>query len=46
MGTGFHPDDGEKFVHIHTGIHGIGYIDAILYDWKNPAARIVIKKSR
>ncbi len=37
-------DDGEGFVHIHNGIHGIGGLDPSLYDWRNPAAEIVIKR--
>ena len=39
-------DPGEGFVTIHNGIHGIGGMDAALYDWRNPVARIVIKKVR
>lgn len=45
-GTGYSPDDGEGYVHIHGGIHGIGDIDPAVYDWKNPVARIEIKRSR
>jgi len=37
-------DDGEGFVYIHNGIHGIGGLDAATYDWRNPAAQIVIKR--
>lgn len=37
-------DDGEGFVHIHNGIHGIGGLDTTTYDWRNPAAQIVIKR--
>ncbi|HBH60296.1 MAG TPA: hypothetical protein DDX85_00830 [Nitrospiraceae bacterium] len=43
-GEGFNEEDGEGYVHIHAGIHGIGDIDAALYDWRNPVARIVIQK--
>ncbi len=44
-GTGYSPEDGEGFVHIHGGIHGIGDIDFADYDWKNPVARIVINRA-
>jgi hypothetical protein len=44
-GEGYSTDDGEGYVHIHSGIHGIDEIDPAVYDWKNPAARIVIQKS-
>jgi len=37
-------DDGEGFVYIHNGIHGIDMLDAAMYDWRNPAAQIVIKR--
>ncbi|MCP5162223.1 MAG: spondin domain-containing protein [Hahellaceae bacterium] len=37
-------DSGEGFVTIHNGIHGIGGLDAALYDWRNPVAKVVIKR--
>ena len=44
-GAGDSPgDEAEGFVHIHPGIHGIGDLDAALYDWNNPAAIITITK--
>jgi len=44
-GIGLSPEDtGEGFVHIHNGIHGIGGLDMALYDWRNPAAQIGIKR--
>jgi hypothetical protein len=44
-GEGFNEEDGEGYVHIHAGIHGItDDLDAAVYDWRNPVARIVIKK--
>lgn len=36
--------DVEGFVHIHTGIHGIGNLDAAVRDWRNPVAEIVIRR--
>ena len=43
-GQGFGEDDGEGYVHIHAGIHGTGDLDDAEYDWRNPVARIIIKK--
>lgn len=44
-GIGLSPDDsGEGFVHIHAGIHGIGSLDAATYDWRNPVAKIRIRR--
>jgi hypothetical protein len=37
-------DAGEGFVYVHNGIHGIGELNAAAYDWRNPAALIVIKR--
>lgn len=35
---------GEGYVHISGGIHGIGDLLAETYDWRNPTAKIVIKR--
>jgi hypothetical protein len=43
-GEGFNSADGEGYVHIHAGIHGIGDIEAADYDWRNPVARITIQR--
>ncbi len=43
-GGGGAPGGGEGFVHIHAGIHGIGDITASQRDWRNPVARIVIRR--
>ena len=46
-GQGPSPDaSGEGYVHIHAGIHGIGDLTSADYDWRNPAARIVIKRMK
>ncbi len=37
---------GEGFVHIHSGIHGIGDLRANIYDWRNPTAKIVVRRIR
>lgn len=44
-GNGLSPaDSGEGFVHIHAGIHGIGSLDTATYDWRNPVAKISIRR--
>lgn len=44
-GAGPSPEiDGEGYVHIHRGIHGIGDLAADVYDWRNPVARISITR--
>lgn len=46
-GEGGSPDaGGEGVVHIHAGIHGIGDLMAADFDWRNPTARIVIKRMK
>jgi Spondin_N len=34
----------EGYVHIHAGIHGIGDMSAASRDWRNPVARITIRR--
>ena len=43
-GSGGAPGGGEGYVHIHAGIHGIGDLDPALRDWRNPVARITIRR--
>jgi hypothetical protein len=43
-GGGGAPGGGEAYVHIHAGIHGIGDLDSALRDWRNPVARITIRR--
>lgn len=44
-GGGGAPADGaEGYVHIHAGMHGIGDMDPAQRDWRNPVARIVIRR--
>ena len=44
-GAGGSPaDNGEGYIHTHAGIHGIGDLPAAQYDWRNPVAKIVIRK--
>jgi hypothetical protein len=34
----------EGFVHIHRGIHGVGDLVPALHDWRNPVAKITVKR--
>ncbi|MBM4263078.1 MAG: hypothetical protein FJ143_16775 [Deltaproteobacteria bacterium] len=44
-GGGAAPAGGEEgYVHVHAGIHGIGNLSAPLRDWRNPVARITIRR--
>lgn len=45
MGVGDSPEaGGEGFVHISSGIHGIADLAPETYDWRNPVARIDIRR--
>ena len=47
QGEGFNPNRDEgNFVHIHAGIHGIGNLKPAAYDWRNPVAKITIRRVR
>lgn len=39
-------DDAEGYVHIHNGVHGIADLAADKYDWRNPVAKVTIKRIR
>jgi len=43
-GEGTNPESGEGFVHIHPGIQGIADLDKAKFDWRNPVAKITIKR--
>ena len=43
-GGGAQVNQGEGFVHIHAGIHGIGNLSAAMRDWRNPVARVTIRR--
>jgi hypothetical protein len=43
-GEGVSDSDGEGYVHIHPGIHGIADLAAAKYDWRNPVALISITR--
>jgi hypothetical protein len=39
-------DGDENYVHVHRGTHGIADLEAHVYDWRNPVARITVTKVR
>lgn len=39
-------EDAEGYVHIHNGVHGIADLGPAPYDWRNPVARITIRRTR
>lgn len=39
-------DDAEGFVHIHNGVHGIADLEADAYDWRNPVAKVTVRRVR
>lgn len=43
-GEGSSDAEGEGYVHIHAGIHGIGGLSAAQYDWRNAVAEITIQR--
>ena len=36
-------DDGEGFVHVSSGIHGIGDLKPSVYDWRDAVARVEVQ---
>lgn len=44
-GVPFSPEDeGEGYVYISSGIHGIGDLESSQYDWRGKVAKVVIEK--
>jgi hypothetical protein len=44
-GQGSSPGSGgEGYVHVSAGLHGIGDLAAEAYDWRNPVARVTIRR--
>lgn len=35
----------EGFIHVGNGIHGIGSLDATLFDWRNPVASVTVRRA-
>lgn len=38
-------DGAEGFVAVHPGVHGIGDLDAAVWDWRNPVAKITVTRA-
>lgn len=41
--------NGEGYIHVHAGIHGIGGDDGLdpeTYDWRNPVVEVTIERIR
>lgn len=45
-GGGARVGEGEGFVHVHNGIHGVGSLTPALRDWRNPVAQVKIRRVR
>jgi hypothetical protein len=45
-GTGGMPGNGEGYVHVHAGIHGVADFAPADRDWRNPVAEVVIRRVR
>jgi hypothetical protein len=43
-GQGSSPGGGEGYVYVSNGMHGIGDLSAAVYDWRNPVARVEIRR--
>jgi len=39
-------EEGEGFIHIHNGIHGIDDLEPHTSDWRGPGARITVRRVR
>ena len=45
-GAGSSVEDGEGYVHVSSGVHGIADLDAAVFDWRNPVALISVRRQR
>ena len=45
-GAGLSPEDGEGYVHVHPGTHGMADLSRASYDWRNPIAIVTITRIR
>lgn len=43
-GTGLSAGDGEGYVHVANGIHGIGDLEPELFDYRNPVAKVTVRR--
>ncbi|MEM7173384.1 MAG: spondin domain-containing protein [Pseudomonadota bacterium] len=37
-------DGAEGIIHIHRGVHGVGDLEPSIYDWRNPAVQVSIRR--
>ena len=44
-GGGAQVGQGEGYVHIHAGMHGVGNMNTAMRDWRNPVARVTIRRT-
>jgi hypothetical protein len=35
----------EGFVHVHSGIHGLGDLSPAMHDWRNPGAYVTVRRT-
>jgi hypothetical protein len=45
-GGGARVGNGEGFVHVHRGMHGVGSFQPGVRDWRNPVARVTVRVVR
>ena len=45
-GGGQRVGNGEGFVHVHAGMHGIGDLMASRRDWRNPVVSVAVRRTR
>ena len=38
-------DGAEGFIHVHSGIHGVGDLVPAEHDWRNPVVRITVERA-
>lgn len=43
-GSGLSADDGEGYVHVHPGTHGMADLNRASYDWRNPVAVVTVTR--
>ena len=45
-GAGLSVEDGEGYVHVHPGTHGLADLSRASYDWRNPVAVVTVTRIR
>lgn len=43
-GAGLSAEDGEGYVHVHPGTHGMADVSRASYDWRNPVAVVTVTR--